>query len=57
MWEQLPQVAVVYSVPALGENFPEVLEMRVMFGDVQRGGLFVLWSFCNELFVLKHKGF
>ena len=46
--EQLLQVAVVYSVPAFGEGFPLVSEMRVVFGDVHQWELFVLWSFCDD---------
>ena len=51
------EAAVVYSVRALGEGFPKVPEMSVVFGDVHKGGLFVLWSLCYELFASDLKGF
>ena len=43
--------------PGFGEGFPQVSEMRVVFGDVHPGDLFVIWSFCDELFAFEHKGF
>ena len=43
-------MTVFYAVPSFCEGFPQVFEVRVVFGNVHQGDFVVLWSVSQETF-------